>query len=172
VVSCSEAPRFLHGNGPESPTKRGQSALWEAPERRERYIMWAYSEAANVIARYHPKICLPPCGELTLESERERAIKGGRKAPGRGHLVGAPHRTALSGSGPLLVRAGDGGMNAVKPHGPKSPAIDCGTSPKNLIPFGGEEMCPQSMGRGWGGEEGGQGVLTGHALSKMCGCGI
>ena len=66
------------------------------------------------------------------------------------HLVGAPHRTTLSGSGHLPAWAGDGGVNAAETHGARAREVIAGRPRKNLMPFRGGEMCPQSMMQGWG----------------------
>jgi len=52
---------------------------------------------------------------------------------------------------PALCRLGRviGGVNAAKPHGSKGPAIDCGTFPKNLMPFE-AKRCEETNGARWG----------------------
>ena len=52
---------------------------------------------------------------------------------------------------PALCRLGRviGGVNAAKPHGSKGPAMDCGTFPKNLMPFE-AKRCEETNGARWG----------------------
>ena len=53
----------------------GKVRYGKTREDVNRYLKWAYSEAANVIARYHPKYAFRHVGQLMPESERERATR-------------------------------------------------------------------------------------------------
>ena len=64
--------RTYPGKNGLGPTKNPTQAAEKTREDVNRYLKWAYSEAANVIARYHQ---IPPYGELIPESERERGIR-------------------------------------------------------------------------------------------------
>ena len=97
-------PRLVHAWSNKEP----DSSSGKTRETVNRYLERAYSEAANMIARYHQ---IPPCGNPREKGPSE-SNRGGGKAPRGSHLVGAPHRMTLSGSGHLPAWVGDGGVNA------------------------------------------------------------
>jgi len=59
---------FLSDKEPNLSSKKTRENVY-------RYLEWAYSEAANVITRYHPKFAFRHVGSFTPESERERATR-------------------------------------------------------------------------------------------------
>ena len=125
----------------------GKVRYGKTREDVKRYLKWAYSEAANVIARYHQKYAFRHVGQLYArirEKGPSEGCRSGRKAPRGSHLVGAPHRTTLSGSSHLPVRAGDGGVNAAETHGARAREVIAGRPRKTLCPLG-AERCVHSQ---------------------------
>lgn len=138
----------MRGWSPESNRAVVKVRHGKTSEDVNRYLKWAYGEAANVVACYHRKHPHRHVSQLYARILQRRGHQKAVGAVGR-HLAEATYcGEALSGAGLQKPGRGDGGVNAGETHEHKSSAIDCGTSPENLMPKMDEEMYPVLMVRG------------------------
>ena len=108
------------GTVPRVQQSGGKVRYGKTHEDVNRYLKWAYSEAANVIARYPQKYAFRHVESLRPnpgEKGPSESNSGGGKATRGSHLGGCSTPDDPVRIRPLPTWTGDGGVNANKTHG-------------------------------------------------------
>jgi len=118
--------------------RRGLSGARETRKDVNRHLKWAYSEAGNVVARFHKVHPHRHVSQLYRRVRGKKGVsgsgRGGGATLGRGHLLGIEEKRTLPR--PSLQVPGGQGVSAADTWAKKARQIDCETPWGNLMPCG------------------------------------